>query len=99
VHAALHLVGQPLDDLSRRRCKRQITVSVKNINSHEDRAKGTLKKETPIEIRKIKGMAKPLKKWYLANLWSRSSLVFIGPLMMYHHSKASSSRARPTDAA
>ena len=40
-------------------------MSAKNINTHEDVAKGTLKKETPIEITKIKGMAKPLKKWYL----------------------------------
>jgi hypothetical protein len=74
-------------------------VSAKNINNHDHSARGTLKKEMPIEIRKIKGMEKPLKKLYLANLLSRSSLVRIGPLMMYHYSKASTSLARPTEAA
>jgi hypothetical protein len=88
-----------VEERSRRRSKRQITVSAKNINNHEDIAKLTLKKEMPIEIRKIKGIAKLLKKWNLASLRSRSSLVRIGPLMMYNHSKTSNSRARPTEAA
>ena len=68
MHAAQNLISQPLEALSRRRCKRQSTVSAKNINNQEYVAKITLKKEMLIEIRKITGMAKPLKKWYLANL-------------------------------
>jgi hypothetical protein len=42
-----NLVGQPLEELCCRRCKRQNTVSAKNINNHDHRAKGTLKKEMP----------------------------------------------------
>ena len=74
-----NLVGQPLEERCCRSQKRQNTVSAKNIINHDHRAKGTLTKEMPIEIRKIKGMAKPLKKLYLADLLSRSSLVRIGP--------------------
>jgi hypothetical protein len=74
-------------------------TSATNSSNQEATAALTLTNEMPIERKKRAGIAKLLKKWYLASPGSSSSPVSIGPATMYHHTTASNSRAIPKEAA